>query len=1110
MPRQTIQLYLKAFSLCTLTGAARSGLSFLIILVLSAEVYVATAPAGWRHQDGQVISPQGSAHAPALESGHPVERELAGGQTHSYQLKLAANQFLHLVVEPRGGDMEIALSDLVGKQLAKIGGAGQAQEPVALFWVAESGGVYGLEVRSLEKERVGHYKLTVAELRDATARDRSRVAAQQAFAEGIRLQAQPATDSRHKAIEKYQESVPLWHSAGDLQSEAIALYNIGNLYDGLGEYPKAIDFLNQALPLMRAAGNRQGEARTLNDIGYAYDSLGEKQKALEFYGQALPLKRSAGDRLGEATTLGNMGVVYMTMGESQKALDFYSQALPLMRAAGDRQGEAITLNNVGSTYQRLGEYRKALDIYNQVLSVMRELGDRQREAVALNNVGSMYQKLGEYQKALGFYNQALPLTRAAGDRGNEAVVLNNIGYTYNLLGEYQKALDFYDSSLALRRAIGDRYGVAVSLSNIGVAYGAMGEREKALDSLNQALQLYRDVKSPSGEANALYRIARVERDSGATGEALKHIEAALSLVEGMRTRVASQQLRASYFASVQDEYELYIDLLMRLHREHPGEGFGARALQASERARARGLLELLAEARADIRQGVDPTLLEREHSLEQTLASKAAGQTRLLGRRHTDEQAQAAAKEIDALTNEYEQVEAQIRETSPRYAALTQPAPLGLKEIQGQLLDADTLLLEYALGNERSYVWAVTPTSVAGYELPRRAEIETQARRLYDLLTARNLRRVGETAEQRRARVADADAQYAATASRLSEMVLAPLAAQLGRSKRLLVASDGALSYVPFAALSDPATLKGRDGGIQPLVAAHEIVNLPSASVLMAERRATAGRKQPTQTLAVLADPVFEETDPRVTTVGKKPGKSVVGIGQTSASGSRVAARKSAPQQTMSAVEQAARDVGADEGGLLHIRRLPFSRLEADSITALAPPKEELKATDFRASRQTATSGELARYRIVHFATHGFLDNEHPELSGIVLSLVDESGRPVDGFLRLNEIYNLRLPADLVVLSACQTGLGKQIRGEGLVGLVRGFMYAGAKRVTASLWKVDDEATAELMRAFYKRMLKEGMRPAAALRAAQMEVARERRWQSPYYWAAFELQGEWK
>lgn len=169
-----------------------------------------------------------------------------------------------------------------------------------------------------------------------------------------------------------------------------------------------------------------------------------------------------------------------------------------------------------------------------------------------------------------------------------------------------------------------------------------------------------------------------------------------------------------------------------------------------------------------------------------------------------------------------------------------------------------------------------------------------------------------------------------------------------------------------------------------------------------------------------------------------------------------------------------------------------------------------MKALDFNANRVTATSSDLGQYRIVHFATHGLLNSEHPELSGIVLSLVDEQGRPQDGFLRLREIYNLNLPAELVVLSACRTGLGKEIKGEGLVGLTRGFMYAGAARVVASLWKVQDDATAELMKRFYLGMLKDGMRPAAALRSAQVEMWKQKRWRSPYYWAAFVLQGEWK
>jgi CHAT domain-containing protein len=204
----------------------------------------------------------------------------------------------------------------------------------------------------------------------------------------------------------------------------------------------------------------------------------------------------------------------------------------------------------------------------------------------------------------------------------------------------------------------------------------------------------------------------------------------------------------------------------------------------------------------------------------------------------------------------------------------------------------------------------------------------------------------------------------------------------------------------------------------------------------------------------------------------------------------------------------ALRDVGLNADGTL--RRLLFSRTEAADISRLVPPKESLKALDFKASRATAMSGELSKYQYVHFATHGVLSLAHPELSGIALSMVDEKGQKQDGYLRLYEIYNLDLPAELVVLSACETGVGKQIRGEGLIALTRGFMYAGAKRVVASLWKVDDSATAALMAQFYKEMFVSGRTPAAALKEAQKTISQQPRWRSPYYWAGFVLQGEWR
>jgi CHAT domain-containing protein len=280
-----------------------------------------------------------------------------------------------------------------------------------------------------------------------------------------------------------------------------------------------------------------------------------------------------------------------------------------------------------------------------------------------------------------------------------------------------------------------------------------------------------------------------------------------------------------------------------------------------------------------------------------------------------------------------------------------------------------------------------------------------------------------------------------------------------------------------------------------PLIANHEIVSLPSASSLAALRRELAGRAPVPKIVAVIADPVFEDADERI-----KNGDVKSASLNNKQDAGPVAERE---------VFRSAIEVGATDAQQ-RLQRLIFSRREADGITRLAGARASFKALDFAANRATALGSNLTQYRIIHFATHGLLNSQHPELSGIVLSLFDEQGRPQDGFLRLHDIYNLRLASDLVVLSACKTGLGKEIKGEGLVGLTRGFLYAGAPRVVASLWKVDDRATAELMKLFYQRMLRDGLRPSAALRKAQIDMLKRPRWAAPYYWAGFTLQGEWK
>jgi len=861
----------------------------------------------------------------------------------------------------------------------------------------------------------------------------------------------------------------------------------------LGKSQESLDSLNQALPLRRALGDRFSEAMALDALGDAYDAMGEFQESLNSYEQALSIFRSGKWRIGyEFGALTDLGHVYEELGEPQKALDCYDQALNVARSHGDHGMEASLLCVIAGAYAAAGDRDKALENYKQALAI--DQGDRSGEAWDLARLGAFYVGQGEYEKALQCLDQVVPYYRAEHRPGAEALALYWMGVAYRKQGRWQQALEALNRALSIwpiknswRRVIAQE---------IGCVYLDSGDSPKALEVFEKSLSESRAAKDAQREALALCDIARAERALRKTAEARRDVEAGLNILESARARVAGAESRIGYFATVQRNYEFYIDLLMQMHAQRPDQGLDAAALQASEHTHARSLLDMLVEAHADIHQGADPKLLERERKLQQRLRARSEYQVQLLARSHTPQEAEGVAHELQSLTAEYDETEAQIRATSPRYAALTQPVPLDLKQIQNWVLDPDTLLLEYALGEDRSYLWAVTDSTLTSFTLPGRAEIEQAAREVYELLTARNTHLKGESEVRRAARVGRARAEYPSAAARLSEMVLGPAAPLLNR-KRLLIVTDGALQYIPFAVLPVPGQEKRAAGRAQPLVVESEIVTVPSASTVAVLRRDLVGRQPARKAIAVLADPVFDGQDPRVSARQQ--------VSQIRHTGGMTSHNRDLPLD----LERSWAEVGSTERGR-KIPRLPFSRREAEAIIADAPPDSRFEAVDFHASRAMAMSPELAEYRVVHFATHGVLDSRTPALSGIILSLVDQQGRPEDGFLRLWDIYNLHLPADLIVLSACQTALGKEVKGEGLVGLTRGFMYAGAARVIASLWQVDDVATAELMSQFYQGFLKKKLPPAAALRAAQVYMWKQKRWQDPYFWGAFQLQGEWK
>jgi CHAT domain-containing protein/tetratricopeptide (TPR) repeat protein len=1030
--------------------------------------------------------------AQSLELGQPIERTLRGGETHSYQLKLTLNQFGRFVVDQRGIDITLVLFGPDGKNIREIDNrqAERGSEAGSLF--AQEPGIYRIEVRSIRKtDPIGGYQIKLEDLRLANAQDRATNAAERLVAEARALRAPLTKESAVRP--KLQESLVLLKVAGDLQMQAVVLNKIGRIHCFLGEYQKALNYHNQALPLARAAADDQEEASTLTNLGQAYWLRSEHEKALDYLSQALQIWQLIHDRRGEVETLNILARVYYQMGDQYKALSSFDQALRLSRILSDQAQEVNTLGGMGLSYYVLGEYEKAAEIWKQELVLLRASGQTGMEANVLGKLGSAYNALGGKQEALDYLNQAIKLARDRGDRVDEAGSLQTIGRVYRSIGEPRKAIEYLEQSLVvLKDADNPPTSVARAHYNLGKIYTDLGEYEKALDYLNQALVVWKSRSDPVNIAATIRELARAERGRGNLETALAQSATALNLMEGIRARAGGPEQRASYLAIVQDCFELRVEVLTQLHKLDPSKNYSAAALQTSESARARSLLDTLVEAGVDVRRGVAPDLLKRERTISEKLSSKASEQVRLLGVKSANGPLIQVSKEIKDLSAQYERVEAEIRAASPRYAEMIQPHPLNLAEIREQVIDDQTVLLEYYLGEERSYLWAVTSTSIKSYELPKRAVIDAAARQVYESLTARNRRVKFETVEERRARIGKADADYPAAAVALSKVVLGPVAGQLA-NKRLLIVSDGALQYVPFAALPNPDSSSN-----EPLTLTNEVVSLPSASTLAVLRQEVARHKPAPKTIAVLADPVFDGDDQRV--------KDSLARNKVFPLDTAVAARRMIT--TKSEIQRLASESGWDGEGP-GMARLPFTRIEADAIAALVPATSRKEELDFAASLSNATSADLSQYRIVHFATHGFLNSRHPELSGIVLSLVDEKGREQEGFLRAHEIYDLKIPAELVVLSGCRTGLGKEIRGEGLIGLTRAFMHAGAARVLVSLWDVNDEATAELMTRFYVRLLgSDKLSPAAALRAAQVSMAQEKRWASPYFWAGFTLQGE--
>lgn len=839
-----------------------------------------------------------------------------------------------------------------------------------------------------------------------------------------------------------QDAIPLLQRtrtavAGDLTAAAFCDLQLG----------RALVHTRQVQEAAAALGRARDEARTrdiplwVGDACIALSVLDrwamDLDSSLAHRREALAAYRAIGYAKGIARAQHYIGTIHVFRGELTRALQVLQEALETAREADFRVEIAGSLADLAGVNLLLGDFRSAELQYEEAA---RLTSNPWRRGQLANNLGALLAKEGQHAAAIGRFEEALDLMRQVGDRRLQAEILLSLGRSQYELRDFANGVAHLDSAIVLAREWQVPVAEAYALQYKGCAMLDQDRLDEAVRYLEQAETLAADTGFFDIREACLWARALVDRRSGDLPAALARLREAVRLVDDVRRRSAgSAEVQSGYFSQTRRTFDELIDLLYELHGNEPGAGYDEQALAVVQQAKARGFLDQLREAEVDLRSLADPQVQQRERELLERIAAL--------------EQQEGGAARIAELETELKLLEADLRRSDPRYAELKYPRPCTLAEARDRVLQPGELLLEYHLGQNASYLWAISPDHFAFHRLPPADEITRQVEDLLPMLHDYNL-------------LGDDAAWFTAQAVPLADLLLGPERDRIQASRRVIVAGDGILHTLPFAALPVSATTARDFSELPYLVRYAEVVSTPSLSALQRLREAATSSTARGEGLLL---------------VGRPRPEHVRGAG-----------------------------VFARAAGVEDLDEVPFALEEIAGITAawgagrvevLAGPEATVENLQAAAARP---------HRVLHFTTHGLYNARRPLYSGLVL----EPGPGSDSFLAVNEIFGLDLPVRQVVLSACSSALGRQIGGEGLVGMSRAFLYAGARSVLAAAWDVAGSSTASFMAAYYEQQIAHQEGPAAALARTQRRmIAGELRRADggsashPAFWAPFVLTG---
>ena len=857
-----------------------------------------------------------------------------------------------------------------------------------------------------------------------------------------------------KALGYYEEALVIKREIGDRKGEGADLSNIGVFYSDLGQYDKALSYYEEALVIAMEIGDRRGEGASLTNIGVVYDYLGQYEKALGYYEESLVIDREIGNRKGEGADLTNIGNVYADLGQYDKALSYYEESLVIDREIGDRKGEGADLSNIGVVYDYLGQYEKALGYYEEALVIKREIGDRKGIGNNLSNIGVAYSKLGQYDKALGYFEKSLVIAKEIGNRYLEGNNLSNIGVAYSELGQYDKALVYYEEVLVIRREIGDRKGEGATLTNIGLVYEDFGQYDKALGYLEEALVIYREIGDRRGEGADLSNIGVVYRNLGQYDKALGYYEEALVIhreigdVDGIYR--SAWGMGRSYkglkkYSEAVDYYIISIDALEEIRGELKSEEHKTTFMEDKMDVYDE-LIELLIEM-----EKYDDAFNYMERARSRAFLDMLGTKGLVVKDEEDKEKIEEVLKLEEKITRERENIFTETTFTG-------EPTTKEMRDAQSQELEADEnkrdkLIDEMKEQNpELASLVSVNPltlTEVQGLIPPEVNILEyfTTDEKLFIFYVSNNNFKV-----------------Y------IVEIGEGELSDKISNFRESIKDPDAFMS-------NDLTQINGNSRELYDLLITPVLSEISGEKIIIIPHG-------PLHYLPFSA--LYDGTDYLVDnyTIITDPSASVLRF---------IVDKRKGITGDILALGNPETEVGA----------LPFAEKEVLVIDLIM---DDVDRYTKKKATETLNKEKSSDYTIVHLACHGFFNEEEPMLSALYLAPDSRN----DGELMVHELFGLDLgKSSLVVLSACQTGLSDVTKGDELIGLSRGFIYAGTPSLLVTLWSVADDSTAALMVMFYKN-LKAGMEKPEALRQAQVLLKSMEKYKHPIFWAPFIMIGDWE